>query len=343
MLRPMLLKKAPPLSKRDWLRIQSEFATYPFLQLKNIEPYPETRYLILTADDFCCARCIDAGSMLGFSKGIVNTFTAMTTFSGAAETIRQATITHPKLNIGVHLNITSGYPLSPKESIPTLLDKDAQFYKIQHIMARLKRMSLTELEIELRAQIEEFLKSGARLDHLSYQYNILALYAPFFEVVMQLAKDYGVPVRNPIAHSMLDKTTFKKPGTQVVGRKLARNFILRHPVKAVRIARHFKSEWMLERLQQLKEREIKHPDHLIDYFYGNPTSQNMLDILNHLPPGTSELMLHLGQNCHPKELGKGIDKYYLPYREQETAIVTREFLRPFLEKKNIQVISFSDL
>jgi predicted glycoside hydrolase/deacetylase ChbG (UPF0249 family) len=42
-------------------------------------------------------------------------------------------------------------------------------------------------------------------------------------------------------------------------------------------------------------------------------------------------------------LGKGIDKHYLPYREQETAIVTREFLRPFLEKKNIQVISFSDL
>ena len=280
---------------------------------------------------------------MGFSHGIVNTFTAMTTFPHAAKTIRQAKDSHPQLNIGVHLNITSGYPLSPKEQIPTLLDKDAQFYDIQRIMARLKRMSLSELELELRAQIEEFLKSGIRLDHMSYQYNILALYAPFFEVVMQLAKAYGVPLRNPIAHSMLDKTIMKKPGTQVVGRKLARNFVLRHPFKAIGIAQQFNARLMRRHLQQLKERGIKHPDHLIDYFYGNPTAQNLLDILNHLPTGTSELMLHLGKDCVPLELGKGVDRQYLRYRDQETAIITQDFLRPFLELKNIRVISFSDL
>ncbi|MBL0015672.1 MAG: hypothetical protein IPP17_04355 [Bacteroidetes bacterium] len=50
--------------------------------------------------------------------------------SGAAETIRQATATPHKLNIGVPPNITSGYPLRPRKVSLHLLDKDPQFYKI---------------------------------------------------------------------------------------------------------------------------------------------------------------------------------------------------------------------
>lgn len=309
----------------------------------KVTPYEETRRLIVTADDFCCAPCIDAGSLVGVQQGIVTTLTAITTYADAARTIRRISQEIPHVGMGVHLNLTSGFALSARESIPTLLDRDGQFYAIERIMARLRKVSLQELELEFRTQIAEFLRSGARLDHLSYHHNLPALYSPFFEVVLRLAKEFNVPLRNPIAISALDKQTFRKPATRVVARRLATKFAARHPFKAVKILKYTRLKTMQQNLLRLQTEGIKHPDHVIDYFYGNPTAANLRYILENLPPGTSELVFHLGTDCDPKEVGKGVDKHYLTQRMRETAVVTNAALRDYLTEKNIQLISFSDL
>jgi len=317
--------------------------SYPFKQKWSSKYYTKTRSLIITADDYCCSECIDSGSILGVKDGIINTLTAITTYPNAASIIKSTKEKYPFVHIGIHLNITTGFALSPKEKIPSLIDKDGQFYDITDELSRLDKISLNEVEIELRAQIEEFKKSGVEIDHLSYQHNLLAIYPPFYDIVIKLAKEYNVPVRNPVAISSIDKKTFPNAGTHKIAKMLATKLAVKHPFTALSLLKYTKIETMLKNIKKLDSAKIKHPDYMIDYIYGNPTPENLLYILNNLPEGTSELIFHLGFGCDTDKGGKGVDSNYFPYREMETVLATSAFIKEYIKSKNIKIISFSDL
>ncbi len=317
--------------------------SYPFSQKWTSTDYSKTRYLIITADDFCCSVCIDSGSILGVKDGIINTLTAITTYPNAASIIKSTKEKYPLVHIGIHLNITTGSALSPREKIPSLIDKDGQFYDITDELGRLDKISLNEVEIELRAQIEEFLKSGVEIDHFSYQHNLLALYPPFYDIVIKLAKEYNVPVRNPVSLSVIDKDKFPNSGTRQVAKQLVTKLALKHPFKALGLIKYAKEETMLENIKKLDNAKIKHPDYMIDYLFGNPTPENLIYILNNLPEGTSELIFHLGFNCESDKASKGIDTNYFPLREMETVLATSSFIKEYIKNMNIKIIYFSDL
>jgi predicted glycoside hydrolase/deacetylase ChbG (UPF0249 family) len=99
----------------------------------------------------------------------------------------------PDLDVGVHLNLTKGRPLLPLEQIPTLVGTSGGFWltKEFYIRAATGRISLKEVEVELRTQIERSLDYGILPLHLD-SHSHWHLLPHLRKLVKRLAKDYHI-------------------------------------------------------------------------------------------------------------------------------------------------------
>ena len=110
------------------------------------------KQLIINADDYGMSLGIVDGIIQCVQAGIVTSTSMMTT--GEAFTYGIARL--PGIltaSIGVHLNVTSGKPLSPAEQIPSLLDSSGRFIT-RNDPASIASIRTDELELEFRRQIE---------------------------------------------------------------------------------------------------------------------------------------------------------------------------------------------
>jgi predicted glycoside hydrolase/deacetylase ChbG (UPF0249 family) len=103
------------------------------------------------------------------------------------------------MRLGVHLNLTTGRPVSPLEEVPSLVTREGQFYDMSAFIplyvARLIRPD--EIEHELSAQIALARQHGIRPQHLDSHMHFHALKS-LGRMVDELADRHHVPtVRNP--------------------------------------------------------------------------------------------------------------------------------------------------
>ncbi len=303
---------------------------------------PTVRKAILTADDFGASQCINDGIRRGIESGTITSVAAMVTFPDAMESIIALHEQYENIEIGLHLSITSGYPLSSPEDVPSLIQKSGGFYPIDRLIARIDKISLTELECELRLQISKFRTLGIPVSCLSSQHNILGLYSPFLEVVMALAIEYDLPVRSPIPVSVAFKEYYGAK-TKDRGAELARNLIKNNIFSAAGFRKYGTYNEMLKNSKKMDSLGIKHPDYLVDSFWGNPSPENLFHLLSNLPEGVSEIVFHPGIYEEKYPVPQGIDENYFLMRELELfCICSTEFDR-WLEALNIVKVRFSDL
>ncbi len=106
---------------------------------------------------------------------------------------------NPKLDIGVHLVLTSEWqlyswgPVLPASEVPSLVDKDGHFFssKRSFLAARPKP---AEVEKELRAQIELALKKGLNVSHLS-SHMFATKFTPKLKMITKkLSAEYKLPI-----------------------------------------------------------------------------------------------------------------------------------------------------
>ena len=306
-------------------------------------PYEAGRFVILTADDFGASENIDHGIRLAAEAGVITAISAMTNFSASLPELQAIARELPQVGIGVHLNITTGKPVLPPEQIPSLVTGEGTFYAIERILPRLKTISTGELQRELKAQIEVLRQCGIRVDHLSNQHGLLSLYSPFWEVVLELAAEYELPARSCLAGSVLYPDLFPHTGTRKKGRSVAAAFALGHPLAALSFRRYSTLKEMNRNEQKMAAVGIPHPDLLLDSFYGDPTPANILYILENLPPGISEIVLHLGSYQREAAYPSGLDLEYFRKRECELITVTSEYLKNYFRYLGITAIGYRDL
>jgi hypothetical protein len=317
-------------------------ATHP-AEPPRVLPYPVERLVIITADDFGASTNINRGIMLAAQQGVITAVSAMTNFPGSLEELRQLHALCPQIGIGVHLNITTGSPVLPPERLPSLVRPDGSFYPIEELLLHLQEVSLPELEQELAAQIDQLHRLGIPVDHLSNQHGILSLYAPFFEVVLELAQRQGLPVRTPLAGSVLYPRLYPGAGTQRKGASVAGRLALTSPFRAMRLLKYASRAEMLRNAARLDERGIRHPDLLVDYLYGRPSAETVFHILENLPEGIVEIVLHLGTYERDPPYPPGLDLQYFRNREGELLLVTSEYLKQYFSFLNLRGIRFADL
>lgn len=304
--------------------------------------YSEEKRVIFTADDYGISENINRGIEEGIQNGLINHVEAMVTFDNAIDNIVMLQQRFPEVGIGLHLSITSGYPLSSDGDINTLVNDEGEFYSIDRIITRLNKVDLNQLEMELRAQIESLVSRDVNVVSLSSQHNILSIYTPYFNVVEKLSREYNLSIRSPIAASMAyDNFSYAK--TKQRGMDLAGKVVRNDPFGAIRYAKYFKVDEMIRNQSFLDTQGVCHPDCLIDAVWGDPTPGNMFNILTNLPDGVSEIVFHLGINEKEEEPEPGIDMSYYLMREYELMLVTSPEMKRWLEDLNIKVVGYEDI
>ncbi|HSD82627.1 MAG TPA: ChbG/HpnK family deacetylase, partial [Anaerolineae bacterium] len=163
-----------------------------------------THQVIVNADDFGRTRGVSAGILRAHLEGIVTSTTAMMNMAGVAADLHLAQTEAPRLGLGVHLTFTAGRPLLPPEWCASLVDEHGHFLKYGALMANPDRIKPDELREELKAQITAFKNALNRLpDHLD-AHHFAHLYPPLFEVYLDLADSFKLPVRIPFPRQEAD-------------------------------------------------------------------------------------------------------------------------------------------
>ena len=147
--------------------------------------------LIVTADDVGLHRGMTDGAVRAHVDGIVTACSVVANgaaFEHAVERLREV----PSLAVGIHLTLVEERPLSA--DVPSLVGTNGLFaenYAAFVASYALRRISLEEVERELRAQIERVLQTGLTITHANGHQH-LHLLPPVFEIVQRLAEEYRI-------------------------------------------------------------------------------------------------------------------------------------------------------
>jgi predicted glycoside hydrolase/deacetylase ChbG (UPF0249 family) len=108
---------------------------------------------------------------------------------------------HPEIAFGIHLTAISDWvdyrwgPVTSKEKVPSLIDQAGYFYNFEHMPEFLAQVSLDQLEMEFRAQIEAVLAAGLKPTHLDWHSLRIGGREDIFDMLLRLAKQYGLALR----------------------------------------------------------------------------------------------------------------------------------------------------
>ncbi|MBK8025477.1 MAG: polysaccharide deacetylase family protein [Chloroflexi bacterium] len=170
-------------------------------QTNTLLGYPaDARLLIINADDFGMCHATNAAILRALTDGVVTSTTLMAPCPWALHAIRLLK-EHPELPFGVHLTaICDGPdyrwgPIAPRDHVPSLVDETGRFYRFERMSEFLAQLRLDELEVEFRTQIETVLAAGLHPTHLDWHALRIAGRPDIFDVMVRLARGYGLALR----------------------------------------------------------------------------------------------------------------------------------------------------
>ncbi|ASK62405.1 chitooligosaccharide deacetylase [Virgibacillus phasianinus] len=146
--------------------------------------------VLFNADDFGLTKGVTDGIMQAHLNGVVGSTTLMMNGWAVDYAVEKAK-EFPSLRVGIHLVLTWGRPIC--SDIPELVDTEGLF-KYKNTFMEMDPPDVSAVEKEWRAQIEAFLKTGLPLHHIDSHHHIHG-WAPLKDVVIKLAKEFGVRVR----------------------------------------------------------------------------------------------------------------------------------------------------
>jgi predicted glycoside hydrolase/deacetylase ChbG (UPF0249 family) len=236
--------------------------------------------LIINADDFGLTPGVNrAIAELHQSKALTSV-TLMATGSAFDDAVVVAHA-NPTLGVGCHLVFTDGTPVSPPDTIPTLIGADRKTFRpslIDFVQALLRRVIREEdIEREALAQIQKLQRSGIAITHVDTH-----KHTHLFPAVAR-------PLLRVLEHTSI--TAIRNPFEPTFTQQFAHASFKRHMQLA-----------LLHRLQPGFNRLNKLHVHTTDGTLGvsatgNLTRTTLSEVLSTLPEsGTFELVCHPGYN-----------------------------------------------
>ena len=153
---------------------------------------PDTRLLIVNCDDLGSCHAANVGVYEALRDGVATSASLMVPCPWA----RDAAARYRGEDIGVHLTLNAEHDLfrwAPITQAPSLLDGDGGFPRtLQDLW---DHADLDEVRRECRAQVERAIYWGFDVSHLDSHMAALELRPEFFDVYLELAVDFGLPVR----------------------------------------------------------------------------------------------------------------------------------------------------
>lgn len=153
------------------------------------------KQLLVRGDDLGYSEAVTLGMISAHRKGIVNSVALMVNMPYAKEAIALAKQCHD-LCLGLHVNVTNGKALAPKELIPSLVDEQGVFLSSTVRRNQLKNNEplFTEEEayIEAKYQIEKYLELVGKLPEY-IDLHVLEV-TPLINAIVRIYHEYNVPV-----------------------------------------------------------------------------------------------------------------------------------------------------
>jgi hopanoid biosynthesis associated protein HpnK len=280
------------------------------------------KMLIVNADDFGLHPAVNRAVIAGHASGCITSTSLMPGGAAFAEAAALAAL-HPSLGAGVHLTLVGERPVLAPDAVPSLVGADGRFpAQYPAFLARFLRgrVNMTEIRAEFTAQVAKVAAAGVAITHLDSHQHLHVL-PGIIEITLDVAAAFGIKaLRIPAEPPFF---TGGYPCT--AGRFLGR-FGLSSLASAAR--------------RKAKRRGFAVPDHFFGMLAGgNMRGEYLRAIIDRLPDGASEIMVHPGDD--DRALGAA---YGWGYRWQdELAAVTDGATMQRLATNGIKLISFREL
>lgn len=158
--------------------------------------------LIVQGDDMGFSHAANVGCIKSYQEGILRVVEVMVPcpwFPEAVEMLKE----NPGLDVGVHLTITSEweyYKWGPLTHAPSLVDENGYFYPMvfpyentnPERALSTKSLNISEIERELRAQIELAKKLIPHCSHVTGHMAFQELSPQIYRIALKLAKEYDL-------------------------------------------------------------------------------------------------------------------------------------------------------
>src|SRR4051794_19007930 len=157
---------------------------------------PSDRVVIINADELGLSHAANAGVYECLRSGLATSASIMI----PAPWAREAASRYRGEDVGVHLTLNAEYDRyrwGPITHAPSLLDGDGGFPRTVDDLW--DHADLDESRRELRAQVERAILWGFDVSHLDSHRGALALRPEFFDLYLDLAVDFALPLRLPDA------------------------------------------------------------------------------------------------------------------------------------------------
>jgi predicted glycoside hydrolase/deacetylase ChbG (UPF0249 family) len=272
----------------------------------------DTKLLILHADDVGMSHSINSATFQTLDAGAINSASIMIPCPWLPEVAAYAR-SHPNADLGLHLTLNSEWtayrwgPVTSKDRVPSLLDKDGYFYNsTQEASAKINPR---EAEMELRAQIERARAVGIQPTHLDSHMGLLFQTRDLLTVLMRVARDYKLPVLLSPDFAIMGGDT-----TLFAGVLKPSDILIDHIVTIM-------PDVPPERWGQFYEEKIKQ-----------------------LQPGVTEMIFHLGHDeAELRGAMAGFDGWGAAWRGRDTDYFMSDAFRRLLRENNVQLVTWREI
>lgn len=216
-------------------------------RLRAVHPLPSDRVAIVSLRDLGMTHAANVGVY-----GVLDVVTSSATIAVPCPWARHASDRYNEEDVGVQLTLNAQHALyrwGPVTHAPSLVDGNGGFPMTAGELW--DHADLDEVRRECRAQIERALSWGFDVSHLVSHLDALALRPEFFDVLLDLAVEFDLPVALP------DAETSERAGFPL--RSLA------------------------------ADEGVLFPDHIVNLMHVSPNAASLAAVVTELAPGVTEL------------------------------------------------------
>lgn len=272
--------------------------------------------VIINADDFGITAGVNKAILELANAGRVTSTSVMSNMAGYEEIVQLK----GKIGIGLHFNLTAGRPVTEPLKIPTLVNDNGEFFKLQKLLknAKMGKVSREDVETEFKAQIKRLVDIGITPDHVNSHESILK-YPFFVRDVKKITKQYGIEALRTFSQRQFDYTRLLSPG------KIMRSIYLSFQKVTLRLNGYHVVN--------------RHDSLLVMGLDYEMACDKLRNVFMDLSDGVLEFVVHPGYcNGNHQNLGR-----YVLEREAELKALLSDEFADILEHSGVRLIAFSGI
>ncbi len=201
--------------------------------------------IIFNADDYGFCDQVDNGVIKAINQGLINSVAAFANGTNGLERLKKLAPLQDKADIGCHITITSGKPLTKMKYFTRTIN-GKPFFRTFTELERPKggteqKAAKAELKKEINAQIDLMEKAGITVKHLSSHHNSLIFFPEYFEASVEIARERKIKLRST---SIIPKGKNKLYIAQLTARSID-NLGMKSSVEMFRFMRNI-DDWKKE-------------------------------------------------------------------------------------------------